>query len=358
MGLGRGPYDAHVASIPADEPTAVVDLDEPDPADRSTEPKGYGYLIGVWLTVLVFGVVAIVWSRHVGVDFKDPGGRMFQGKITYSLTGLGIALVVDAAWRWWRTPRGSRSVLATLRERWTPERLVLMVSGLTAYHLVYFCYRNLKSWDAFNTPRDDWLLDLDRRLFGESPAVLLHDLLGTHTSAYVLMVVYKSFTYLTATSVVITLVFSRTIRRGYVFLVAAMWTWILGTASYYLIPSLGPFASAPEEFARLPHTTITDTWAEYLTQRQEFLADPTAPTSFVSISAFASLHTGFTALACFMAFYYGHKWLGSVLGVYLVAIMVSTIYWGWHFTVDDLAGLLIAALAVALGHVMVRPARR
>lgn len=343
-----------MASIPADEP-ALVEVAQPEVAGEAVEPSGYGYLVGVWLTVLAFGIVAIYWSHHVGVGFRDPGGRMFQGKITSSLVGLVAALVADTAWQWWRSE--PRSLRAALRRRWSSDRLVLLVTGLLAYHLVYFCYRNLKSWDAFNTPRDEWLGDLDRSIFGDSPAVLLHDLLGQHTAAYILLVVYKSFTYLTATSVVITLVFSRTIRRGYVFLVAAMWTWILGTASYYLIPSLGPFASAAQDFAGLPHTSITDTWAEYLGQRQEFLADPTAPTSFVSISAFASLHTGFTALACFMAFYYGHKWLGSVLGVYLVAIMVSTVYWGWHFTLDDLTGLVIAAVAVALGHVMVRPER-
>ena len=356
-----------MAHFPADEPTAVVEVPSADRSERSGEPRSYGYLVGVWLTVLAFAVVAFAWSHHVGVGFKDPGGRMFRGKIAYSLSGLVIALVADAAWQWWRSGSqgwrtegrsGWRGVRATLARRWSPERLALMVSGLLAYHLVYFCYRNLKSWDAFNAPRDESLLRLDRDLFGgDSPAVLLHDLLGTHTAAYVLMAVYRSFTYLTATSVVIALVFSRTIRRGYVFLVAAMWTWILGTASYYLVPSLGPFASAPGEFAGLPHTSITDTWAEYLQQRADFLADPTAPDSFVSISAFASLHTGFTALVCFMAFYYGHRWLGSALAVYLVAIMVSTVYWGWHFTVDDVAGLVIAAVAVALGHVIVRPGR-
>jgi hypothetical protein len=346
-----------VASSTGEEPATLVERPHPV-TSGPTRGSRFGHLVGVWLTVVVFGLVAIAWSQHVGVDFKDPGGRMFGGKVVASLSGLVVALVADAAWRWWRTPRGRRSVRATLDARWSPERLLLLVSGLLAYHLVYFSYRNLKSWDAFNTPRDDWLLRLDRDLFGESPAVLLHELLGQHTAAYVLMAVYRSFTYLTASAVVIALVFSRDIRRGYVFLVAAMWTWILGTASYYLVPSLGPFASAPQEFTGLPHTVITRTWGEYLLQRQEFLADPTAPKSFVSISAFASLHTGFTAMVCLMAFYYGHRWLGSVLAVYLVAIMVSTIYWGWHFTLDDLAGLVIAALAVAIGHVVVRPGTR
>lgn len=346
-----------MASIPADDPITVAEAAQRDGAGGTDRPRGYGYVAGTWLSVLAFGVVAVVWSQHVGVGFKDPGGRMFAGKLGYSLSALTVALLGDLAWQWWRS-RHQQGLRATLARRWSPDRLVLIVTGLLAYHVVYFSYRNLKSWDAFNTPRDDWLLDADRHLFGgHSPAVLLHDLLGTHTSAYVLMVVYKSFTYLTATSVVIALAFGRTVRRAYVFLVAAMWTWILGTASYYAIPSLGPFASAPSEFTSLPHTSITSTWTEYLDQREAFLADPTAPGSFVSISAFASLHTAFTALVCFMAFYYGHKWLGTVLAVYLVAIMISTVYWGWHFTLDDVAGLLIAAVAVALGHVIVRPGR-
>ncbi|MFT4289507.1 phosphatase PAP2 family protein [Nocardioides sp.] len=342
-----------MSSIPADEvlPEKLPDGTPDGPVERAR--ARYGFVAGIWLLVLAFAAVAVVWSQHVDVGFKDPGGRMLRGKLATAAVGLVIALAIDVAWRSWRTG----SLRATLRQRLCVERLTLLVTGLLAYHLVYFCYRNLKSWDAFNTPRDDWLLRLDRDLFGQSPAVLLHDLLGRDEAAYVLMVVYKSFTYLVPISLIGALVLSDTIKRGYVFLAAAMWTWVLGTASYYLIPSLGPFASAPEEFAGLPHTPITDTWAEYLQQRQDFLADPQAPDSFVSISAFASLHTGFTCLVVLMAFYYGHRRLGTVLALYLVAIMVSTVYWGWHFTLDDVGGIVLAAAAVGLGHLTVRRLR-
>lgn len=342
-----------MASIPVDG-LLSEDVPEGEPDDRDQPWARYRCAVGVWLLVVAFGIVAILWSQHVGVGFKDPGGRMLRSKLTTAGLGLLVFLAADVAWR----SRRSRDLRTTVRERLSRERLILLVTGLLAYHLVYFCYRNLKSWDAFNTPRDDWLAQLDRNLFGgQSPAVLLHDLLGRHDAAYVLMVVYKSFTYLVPIALIGSLVFARTIQRGYVFLASAMWTWILGTASYYLIPSLGPFATAPEDFAALPHTPITDTWAEYLRQRQDFLADPQAPDSFVSISAFASLHTGFTALVVLMAFYYGHRRLGSALAIYLVAIMISTIYWGWHFTLDDIGGLVLAAAAVWLGHHTVRRPR-
>jgi membrane-associated phospholipid phosphatase len=54
-----------------------------------------------------------------------------------------------------------------------------------------------------------------------------------------------------------------------------------------------------------------------------------------------------------MARYYGRRVLTILLGVYLAAVMVSTVYLGWHFVVDVIAGLVLGALAVAIGHVTI-----
>jgi hypothetical protein len=249
-------------------------------------------------------------------------------------------------------------VLDVLRRRWTRRRLTLVLTGLLAYHLVYFCYHNLKSWDVFRSPRDSMLLAWDRWLFlGHSPAVLLHDVLGQHAAAYVLMVVYESFSTLVSVSVVAALALPR-VRDGYVFLASAIWVWILGVGSYYLIPSLGPFHSAPGEFAGLPHTMIQDTQARYLGQRAYLLAHPAASDAFAQISAFASLHVAVTCLIVLMARYYGLRRTSIALTAFLVATIVATVYLGWHFAVDDVAGLLIAVVAVRLGRLMVYPSRR
>ena len=329
--------------------------------DSGESPSGLGdvrWVAGVWVLVAVFALVTAIWSARVGVPLRDPGGRMFRGRLTSALTLFAILAFVDALWR---AHRGS-SVLRVphvLRERWPAHRLVLAVSGLVAYHAVYVCYRNLKSWDALNTVRDHDLLAFERALFlGHSPAELLHDLLGQHTAAYVLMVVYKAFTYMVPLSVVGSLVFVDRIRDGYVFLTSALWVWILGVGSYYLIPTLGPFATAPGEFSGLPSTSITHTQAEYLAERAHVLANPAAPDAFVSISAFASLHVAFTTLVVLMLSYYGQRLATRVMTVYLAAVMVATVYLGWHFAVDVVAGVALAALAVLLGRVMIHPRGR
>jgi membrane-associated phospholipid phosphatase len=200
------------------------------------------------------------------------------------------------------------------------------------------------------------LLSWDRWLFlGHSPAVLLHELLGQHVAAYVLMGVYESFSTLVSVSVVACLVFSKQVRDGAVMIASLVCVWILGVASYYAIPSLGPFHAAPQEFAGLPHTMIQDTQAKYMGQRAELLAHPHAAGSFAQISAFASLHVGVTTVIVMMAFYYRLRITSRLLVVLLAAIVVATIYLGWHFAVDDIAGAAIGWLAVRLGQRMIYP---
>ena len=91
-----------------------------------------------------------------------------------------------------------------------------------------------------------------------------------------------------------------------------MWAWILGVGSYYLIPSLGPFHAAPEEFAGLTRTSIQTTQQTYVEQRAHLLAHPQAHDAFAQISAFASLHCALTCLIWLMARYYGLRILSWV----------------------------------------------
>jgi membrane-associated phospholipid phosphatase len=325
------------------------------PSDRA---GGYRWLIGVWSTVVVFAIVTAVWSEHVGIPLRDPDGIIFQRRLLTAVGLLVVLALVDAMWRAKRGGGSLRQTSRVLKEKWTGTRITLALTGLLAYHFIYVCYRNLKSWDAFNTPRDDDLLSFDKWLFlGHSPAVLLHDLIGTDTAAPILAVVYSAFTNLVPLSFVAALVFANRIRDGYVLLTAAIWVWILGIISYYAIPTLGPFASAPEEFSSLTHTGITDTQAKYLHERAHLLADPSAHDAFASISAFASLHVAYTCMVVFMLRYYGFRLASQLLAVYLVGVMVATVYFGWHFFVDDIAGVAVAALAVLIAHVMIYPGR-
>ena len=172
-----------------------------------------------------------------------------------------------------------------------------------------------------------------------------------------LVVIYESFGTIVLFAIPMPLVFVTRIRDGYVAIASALWVWIFGVACYYLIPSLGPFDSAPQEFAGLPHTMVTETQARYMDQRAHLLAHPQASDAFAQVSAFASLHVGVTCVIWLMTRYYGLRRLSQVMGVFLFLTIVATVYVGWHFFVDDIAGLAIAFLAVLPGQADDLPAR-
>jgi membrane-associated phospholipid phosphatase len=327
---------------------------EPDGSDAASPTRDWVWILRVLALVVVFGVIAIARSHQIDIPFRDPHGKLFAHKIVSTAQTLLVFVVIDIGVRWWRGRREGISLWHSARTRWTPYRIAMIAMSLVAYQVVYLCYRNLKSWDVFETPRDHMLLRWDRWLFFDhSPAVLLHDLLGEDLAARVLTQIYESFSTLVTVALVAAMAFTPTVRSAYVFVVSAMWAWILGVGSYYLIPSLGPFHAAPEEFAGLTRTSIQTTQATYVQQRDHLLAHPQAHDAFAQISAFASLHCALAFLIVLMARYYGLRVLSWVMAVFLAGTLVATVYLGWHFAVDDIVGLAIAWVAVQLGKLTV-----
>lgn len=315
----------------------------------------------LWVVVAIFTVIGILRSIHVDIPFKDPHGAYLLSRVGLTL-GIGaVWVLVDTLVRSGRPLQAGR-VRATFKERWTPRRFALVGVALAAYHATYFVYHNLKSWDVLNAPRDAMLTRWDEWIFlGHSPAVLLHDLLGQNVSAWTLMVWYESFGTLVILTFPAAAIFAPRIKDAYASIAAFVWVWILGTASYYLIPSLGPFNERPQDFAGLPHMSIQDTQARYMGQRAHLLADPQAHDAFAQVSAFASLHVGVSAVILGVAWWYRLRRTTIAMSIFLAGTCVATVYLGWHFFVDVPAGLAIAALSWWLGPLTVgarRPARR
>lgn len=324
-----------------------------EPGARS-EPREWVWMLRVLAVVVIFAVVAVARSRQVDVPFRDPHGKLFTRKILSTAELLLLFVAIDIGFRWIRGRRQGSTLWRTVRARWTPYRIVMIAASLLAYQVVYLCYRNLKSWDVFRAPQDHMLQRWDTWLFlGHSPAVLLHDLLGRDLAARFLTHWYESFTTVVSLALVAAMAFTPTVRSAYVFVVSAMWAWIIGVGSYYLIPSLGPFHEAPGEFAGLTRTSIQTTQATYVEQRDHVLRHPHAHDAFAQISAFASLHCALTFLIFLMARYYGLRILSWAAAAFLAGTLVATVYLGWHFAVDDIAGIALAWVAVQLGKLTV-----
>lgn len=306
-------------------------------------------LIRIWIVTAVFVAIGVARSVAVGIPFRDPGNKLFLDRIALTL-GIFVALVaVETLARSRKGERSPAQLWAGLRRRWTWGRLAVAWTALMAYFVVYVVYRNLKSWDVLNTPRDGGLTRVDEWIFlGHSPAVLLHDLLGTQTAAHLLIRDYEFFPTVVSIAVPAFVVFPR-VLGGLSAIASMIWIWILGTATYYLIPSLGPFAERPQDFAGLAETKATRNQALYLEQRLHLLAHPSAHDAFASVSAFASLHVGVTTVVTLMVARLGYRRLAWFMRAFLVVTIVATIYLGWHFFVDIPAGLFIGWASVRLG---------
>ena len=331
--------------------TAVVVVEQPGLglADRPYIPAAALAVAFTAFTVLIAAVA--------NLPLRDPDGvagsavvRLSAIIALFALLDLIPRAVVAAR----REHLGLAAALtAQVRSRWTLRRAGIVLLGLSSFYLTYVSYRNLKSFLPLlrEDRADAALLDLDRWLaFGTDPAQLLHAALGTGIAAQVLSVAYLFFLVFIPISVAAALVWTRDVRRGYWYVTALGVNWVLGTASYYLLPSLGPVYVDPSVFADLPSTGVSALQAALLDQRVEVLAGPDSTGQLQSIAGFASLHVSiaFTAAA-----------IGSLSGVrvllrrslwgFFVLTMIATIYFGWHYVVDDVAALAIGAIAVWAG---------
>ncbi len=314
-------------------------------------------------------LAALVATNAANVPLRDPdhvAGRRLL--VVLGLVALLVVLdVAVRAARRARTPWPSRAEFGRVRrERWTLGRGVAVASALISFYVSYLAYRNLKSVVPLLRPGelfDRQLAAFDRALFGgNDPAALLHTVLGTGLPTHVLSIAYLLFFAFIPATLALALVFSPNLQAGLFYATAQSINWLLGAASYFLLPALGPVYAEPAVFANLPPTGVSRLQDLLIDQRLEFIRDPLAGTA-QSIAAFSSLHVSIFFTAALAARALGLRravqvgaW--SLLGVTIAA----TIFLGWHYVVDDFGGLLLGGAAFALARALtgldLRAARR
>jgi len=304
-------------------------------------------------TALVTGGLSVVGAMVLDLPVRDPDGFLGPSWLRLPLI-LGLFLLADILPRAAVRARGVRGLWSAVRavtvSRWPWHRLLVVVTALASFYVTYVGYRNLKSFLPFVRTRsqDFDLVATDKLLaFGNDPAEILHTVLGTGVSAYVLSFVYMAFLIFVPVSLAVALVWSRDLSLGLWYATALCLNWALGTVSYYLIPASGPFVAVRWRFMDLPATEVSALQESLMRSRATVLADPHATMSVSGIAAFASLHTSivFTAalivqLARFPKVARWSMWLFFALTV------IATIYFGWHYIVDDIAGVAIGGLSV------------
>jgi PAP2 superfamily len=304
-------------------------------------------------------LAALLTTHAAGVPLRDPDhvAALYLGMVGCGVMVLvGLDIVVRAGPRSGRFPPSRAAMRRVRRERWTLGRGVAVGSALVGFYVTYMAYRNLKSVVPLLRPGDLFdrqLADLDRSLFaGNDPAALLHTLLGMGAPTQVLSGAYVAFIVFLPLTIGFALVFPRDLQAGLFYTTAQSLNWVLGAASYFLLPSLGPIYADPAAFARLPPSEVTHLQGVLLDQRLDFLRDPTTATP-QSIAAFASLHISMSFTAAVAAHLLGlGRRLKIGLWIWFAVTAVGTIYLGWHYVLDDIGGVILGALALALAGIL------
>ena len=317
--------------------------------------RAWGLLV---FNALLMVALAVVCSLSLGIPLRDPDGFLGPSWLRLPLL-VGGAFLADVIprtlWRARFQPRQlRRQAELVVREHWTWDRIKLVVIGLVSFYGVYVSYRNLKGMLPFIRSENGKPLKYDytlhrldeRLLFGHDPSTVLHSVLGTGASAYVLSWAYVVFLPMVPVAVIVWVVWSRNVSFGYWFVTADCLAWSLGTVSYYLVPTLGPNFAFPYLYSDLPETGVTGLVNSLFNGRTASRFNPLFE-GVQSVAGFASLHVGITLVVALVAQYTVRSRLIKVgLWVYMVLVVLSTTYFGWHYIADDIAGVAIALVSV------------
>jgi hypothetical protein len=315
-------------------------------------------------------LAALIATDAGGLPLRDPD-HVAGRRLVFVLCLVAVLVALDVVVRAARRSGGLRPSLAAIqtvrRERWTRRRGIAVGAALVSFYVTYLAYRNLKSVVPVLRPGelfDRQLADVDRGLFGgNDPAVLLHTLLGTGMATHILSAAYMLFFIFIPATLAFALVFSPNLQAGLFYATAQSINWLLGAASYFLVPAVGPIYAEPSVFANLPVSGVTQLQDLLLDQRLEFLSNPAAPGTAQSIAAFASLHVSIFFTGALAAHLLGLGRRVRVAAWVLLGLTIAaTLHLGWHYVVDDLGGLVLGAAAIALARAVtgfdLRTARR
>ena len=331
----------------------------PNPPRRSVFAR-VPYLSGMLLAAAMLAVTLLI-AGLTRLPIRDPDSVVaYRGRVFIIVTSIVVFLLLDVVVRGavragWRPARMRAEVAEVWRTRWTRRRLAVGLTTILSFYITYIAYRNLKSFLPIlrEANFDGALLDLDRALLGgNDPAALLHSILGKGVASHVLSSAYLLYLSFVPLSVVGALAWTRKVATGVWYVTAVNFNWVLGLLSYYLVPSLGPVFVDPPLADQMPATAVWNLQQILLVDRVRFIDDPMGSGAIQSIAGFASLHVSVVFSAALMAYLLrARRALQIALWALLGLTVIATIYFGWHYVVDDVAGLIIGGLSVYIAGV-------
>ena len=203
---------------------------------------------------------------------------------------------------------------------------------------------------------DQELWSVDQAMFlGYSPNIFFLDLFSnpatlrffdwTYANVFIASINIASIFFLSDVD--------RRIRIG--FMNSNTLMWIAGAWLYVLVPSLGPAYRFPGVWLPLASMlTHTQELQRILMTNYQHVLHNQAVNIFFGIAAFPSLHVAFEFL---IWLWLRRVWrLGAItFAIFTVIIFLGSVVTGWHYLIDSIAGLVLAAACYAAVAIRKRP---
>ena len=130
---------------------------------------------------------------------------------------------------------------------------------------------------------------------------------------------------------------------------------MVGGVLHYLFPAVSPIYVAKDYFNYLPDALIS--WKYHLHclhQQNLFLTKGAAVFTFLKgkaitpIAAFPSFHVGYALQLFLLSRDFGKRWLIAISFFFLCFIIIGSLILGYHYLIDDIAGMSIVYLMYML----------
>jgi hypothetical protein len=188
------------------------------------------------------------------------------------------------------------------------------------------------------TTLDLELYRLDTALFGAEPAMAMDAIVNSMTTEWFAFFYYGYF-FVLALHVIPILMFAKHLRVVSEFALGMLTVFCLGHIGYMLVPGFGPYRAMADQFQ---HALPSGMWMD--------LVRVTVASGGAQMDIFPSLHTAAPTFIAIFSFRHRQKipfrYTWPVVAFFAVNIIIATMFLRWHYVIDVVAGLCLAAFAL------------
>src|SRR5579885_2815752 len=295
----------------------------------------------------------INWPRFLSMYWIHLAATSVAFATFLYLLGFPLKDTLLPLWRhyWGQKPRFVVLAVFAIAMLWEFATGVFIPAAYLFTGLVLvFCYNDLTASLRFVGSYDAAFNRLDAALFhGFTVSALSHAAARYFSLGFfkfLEFIYYGMFNQIGAALIIIPLCLGR--KRALEFAGTVLTAYYLALVIFFVWPTIGPFSICPTHFADFPHSLATYGFQKiFVTKAQGFLTHQMpfrVDTDFYI--AFPSMHIAQPLIVLW--FLRRWKRITLFLLAYDVILVGAILLLEWHYFVDLIGGILIAALAIAV----------